>query len=159
MNADLALTIRPATPGDAAVLADFALAMAWETEHKRLDRSTVERGIAAVLQSSSRGSYRVAEAGGDVVGALMITYEWSDWRCADWWWIQSVYVVESARRSGVFSALYRSVQADIAGRDDVCGIRLYVEDANQSAQSTYASLGMVDAHYRIMEAAAAPRPG
>ena len=28
-----------------------------------------------------------------LLGQLMITYEWSDWRNGAFWWIQSVYVV------------------------------------------------------------------
>ncbi|MBD8527966.1 GNAT family N-acetyltransferase [Pseudomarimonas arenosa] len=147
----VALTIRPAERGDIHLLADFALAMAWETEHKRLDRATVERGVAAVLAQPQRGVYRVAERDGKVVGALMITYEWSDWRCADWWWIQSVYITPEARRSGVFKALYRSVQQEALQRSDVCGIRLYVERDNHRAQATYAAIGMQDAAYRVME--------
>lgn len=145
------LNIRSAGTQDIGVLTEFALAMALETEHKQLDHATVTRGISRVLAEPARGSYRVAERGGAVIGALMITYEWSDWRCADWWWVQSVYVSPQARRSGVFSALYRSVQGEAEQRDDVCGIRLYVERDNQGAQATYAALGMHDAAYLMME--------
>lgn len=151
MNDHSALSVRAAALTDAPLLVDFALAMAYETEHKRLDRATVERGIAKLLAEPARGAYRVAMRDGEVVGALMVTFEWSDWRCADWWWIQSVYVRESARRSGVFSALYASVKREAERRDDVCGIRLYVERDNQRAQSTYAAIGMVDAAYLVME--------
>lgn len=145
-----ALTLRLARTADASVIAGFNQAMALETEHKSLDPALVGPGVQAVLENDRRGFYLVAERGGEIVGALMVTYEWSDWRNADFWWIQSVYVRPTARRQGVYAALYRQIeqQARAAG---ACGLRLYVEDDNQSAMATYLRLGMRDAHYRVME--------
>ena len=81
----------------------------------------------------------------------MVSYEWSDWRNGDWWWIQSVYVISEARRSGVFSALYADVESRARATKGVVGIRLYVEHENSAALSTYASLGMSDAGYRMLQ--------
>lgn len=145
------LRIRRATAADVALLAGFARAMAWETERKALDEALVARGIATLLAEPVRGHYLLAESAGEVLGALMVTLEWSDWRCADWWWIQSVYVKEPARRRGVFSALYRDVAARAAADAGVCGIRLYVEHDNAVAQQTYERLGMQRSHYRMYE--------
>lgn len=145
--------IRPANQDDLDALVGFASAMAWETEHKRLDAATVRRGVARALQEPQRARYLVAELAGEVVGTLMLTVEWSDWRCADWWWIQSVYVSPNARRAGVFRALYAHVLAAAQAEGEaVCGVRLYVEQANVRAQATYQALGMADAAYRVMEA-------
>src|SRR5438477_5022240 len=104
------VTIRPAHQDDIPLLVDFNQAMAWETEKKALDRTVLTRGIAAVFDDLRRGFYLVAVDGDDVVGGLLITYEWSDWRNGDWWWIQSVYVRSSHRRGGVFSALHADVE-------------------------------------------------
>ncbi|MGQ0799318.1 MAG: GNAT family N-acetyltransferase [Pseudomarimonas sp.] len=145
------LNLRDANLADVEALAQFAIAMAWETEHKRLDPETVRRGIAVVIAEPIRGRYFIAERAGERVGTLMLTYEWSDWRCADWWWIQSVYIVESARRSGVFRALYQHAHALCVATPGVCGLRLYVERDNQRAQATYAALGMQDAAYLVFE--------
>ena len=145
------LTLRDAAVDDIGALADFAIAMAWETEHKRLDPETVRRGIAVVINDPVRGRYFIAERAGERVGTLMLTYEWSDWRCADWWWIQSVYIVESARRGGVFRALYRHALGLCEAAPGVCGLRLYVERDNQRAQATYAALGMQDTGYFVFE--------
>ena len=146
-------SIRPASLADLPLLADFAQAMALETEAKHLDRATVELGLAAVFARPGLAEYWVAEQAGRVVGCLMLTYEWSDWRNGLWWWIQSVYVVPEARRSGVFKRLYAHVRERCAADPGACGLRLYVEAQNLKAQATYRALGMADAHYRVMEEA------
>jgi GNAT superfamily N-acetyltransferase len=146
------LHLRAATSADLEHLVEFNAAMALETEALVLDRERLRRGVAALLAEPARGRYRVAELDGQVVAALLLTFEWSDWRCGDWWWIQSVYVRPEARRRGVFRALYRSVEDEARADTGVCGLRLYVERDNVSAQNTYASLGMAETHYRMYEA-------
>lgn len=149
------IVIRTATSADLETLARWAEAMALETEGKVLDAATVRGGIAAGLADPNKARYFVAEQAGRAVGTLMLTTEWSDWRNGWWWWIQSVYVAEDARRLGVFRALYAHVEREAGATPGVCGLRLYVENDNARAQATYAALGMVDAHYRVFEAAAA----
>ncbi len=146
------LTVRDAGPGDAAVLVAYNSAMAAETEGKTLDPERIGPGVAGLLADASRGRYWVAECRGQVVGQIMVTYEWSDWRNGNLWWIQSVYVHPDWRRKGVFSALYRHVESLAAAQADVIGLRLYVEENNQRAQRTYAALGMVKPSYLVMEA-------
>jgi len=145
------LLIRPARDHDVALMARWAEAMAYETEHKRLDLAKVTRGIASGFADPQRARYFVAERGGEPIGTLMLTAEWSDWRDGWWWWIQSVYVVPEARRQGVYRALYAHVLALAADRTDVRGLRLYVERENVNAQRTYELLGMADAGYRMYE--------
>jgi len=145
------LEIRAASPDDVARLVEWACAMAWETERKRLDPVVVGRGIQAALDEPRRGRYFVACAGDMPVGTLMLTYEWSDWRCADWWWVQSVYVDPGYRRRGVYRALYAHALAQARATGGVCGLRLYVEKENSAAQATYAALGMGDAGYLMFE--------
>ncbi len=154
------LRIRDAHPADAPLLAEWASAMAWETEHKRLDAATVLAGVQSGIGDPARARYLVAMrdaplAGREVlsvpVGTLMLTREWSDWRNGEWWWIQSVYVPEAHRRQGVFAALYRHVERQARDADGVVGLRLYVERENENAQRTYRALGMDDAGYHIFE--------
>ncbi|MFO0842470.1 MAG: GNAT family N-acetyltransferase [Gemmataceae bacterium] len=145
------LTVRPAAPADAPVIAEFNRRLAWESEHRQLDMAKLLPGVAAVLGDPSRGVYFVAESGGEVVGQLAVTYEWSDWRHGWFWWIQSVYVREDARRAGVFRALYHHVADRARGRGDVIGLRLYVEADNERARQTYGQLGMAQTGYLVME--------
>ena len=145
--------VRSATSDDTDRLADWAVAMAWETEKKALDPDTLRRGIRAVFEQPGRGRYFIAERNGEPAGTLMLTYEWSDWRDGDWWWIQSVNVAPDHRRQGVYAALYAHVKQLALATPQVCGLRLYVEHHNANAQRTYESLGMADAGYRMYEAA------
>lgn len=145
------ITIRAATAADIVFLVDCNAAMALETEHKTLDRGVLTRGTEAVFTNPRRGFYRIAERDGAPVGCLLVTFEWSDWRNGDWWWIQSVYVSRDARRGGVFSALYADVEEHARAAAGVVGLRLYVENENRAAQSTYTALGMHDSGYRLLE--------
>jgi hypothetical protein len=72
---------------------------------------------------------------GCVIAQLMITYEWSDWRAKDIWWIQSVYVHPAHRRQGLFRALYQHAkkESESAG---ACGLRLYADVENIRAHKT-----------------------
>ena len=144
-----AVSIRRAQRDDIPFLVDGNAAMAWETEQKQLDHAVLTRGVAAVFDVPQRGFYLIAEREGERVGCLLITTEWSDWRCGDWWWIQSVYVTPAARRHGVFRALYVHVDDAARATPEVIGLRLYVEWENERAQQTYRALGMEQEHYHL----------
>ena len=144
-------SIREARRGDAGVIARFNASMAEETEGKALDPRCVGPGVAALFDNPPLGQYWVAEADGHVIGQVMVTYEWSDWRNGMIWWIQSVYVQPESRRKGVFRGLYHHVESLAAAAPGVIGLRLYVESNNVRAQQTYNALGMVKPGYLVME--------
>jgi ribosomal protein S18 acetylase RimI-like enzyme len=144
--------VRPATRADRRALVTGNARMAFETEHLVLDEARLAAGVDAVLADPQKGFYLVAERRGEVVGHLLVTYEWSDWRSGWWLWIQSVYVFPEARRLGVYRALHEAVRARIGAHPEpVAGIRLYVERDNARAQATYAALGMKETAYRLWE--------
>ena len=145
------IEFREATEGDVEILVDFQIAMADETEQLQLDRSVCTRGVSAVLKDASLGRYFVGVRNGGVVGSALITYEWSDWRNGQVWWIQSVYVVPEARRQGAYAGLYAHIQKLAKEQPDVRGIRLYVDRRNVAAQQVYARLGMNGDHYQVFE--------
>ncbi len=144
-------TIRNATPADAAVIARYNSQIAEETEDGPLDSEVIGPGVEKILSDPSLGRYWVAESEGKIIGQLMVTYEWSDWRDGMMWWIQSVYVAERYRRSGVLAALYRHIELLAREENEVAGIRLYVEKNNLRAQRIYDNLGMDMTDYRIMQ--------
>ncbi|MDX2269924.1 MAG: GNAT family N-acetyltransferase [Bryobacter sp.] len=145
------ILVRPATIADAAAIVAFNVAMAMETEGLALDPAKITPGVEGLFAHPQYGFYVVAEADGQAVGGLMITYEWSDWRNAVFWWIQSVYVLPAFRGQGVYRALYTSVKAMAQAAGNCCGFRLYVEKENTAAQAVYRKLGMQDSHYWMFE--------
>ncbi|MCX7984870.1 MAG: GNAT family N-acetyltransferase [Bacteroidetes bacterium] len=145
------LKIRFATVDDVETIVDFNARMAFETEGIELDRHRLREGVQAVFDDETKGHYLLAEINGTVVGQLLITHEWSDWRNGVFWWIQSVYVEPAYRRRGVFTALYRFIEQRAKNDKHVCGLRLYVENSNTRGIATYSSLGMKMTHYNIME--------
>ncbi len=144
------MVIRDARLGDCEAIADFNIAMAFETERLTLERTRVIEGVRAVLSDRTKGRYIVAEIDNCVVGQLMVTYEWSDWRNGMFWWIQSVYVDNTFRGRKIFSALYAHAKRE-AVSDGSCGLRLYVDEHNKVAQRTYEKLGMTLTPYEMME--------
>ena len=142
---------REASSQDIETIVAFQIAMAGETEQLRLDREICNAGVAAVFRDKSLGRYFVVEMDGAVAGSALITYEWSDWRSGQVWWIQSVYVVPAARRKGVYAGLYAHLQNLARADAGVRGIRLYVDERNLAAQKVYARLGMNGDHYRVFE--------
>ena len=145
------MNIRMANFDDAAPLIEFNQAMALETEGRRLDPQTLKSGVEAVFQDAKKGFYVVAESDEKIVGGLMITFEWSDWRGEWFWWIQSVYVLPELRGQGVYRQLYDFVKQKAQTQGDVCGFRLYVERENARAQKVYEKLGMDASHYLMYE--------
>jgi ribosomal protein S18 acetylase RimI-like enzyme len=125
--------------------------MAWETEQKQLDEDILTKGVSALIVDANKGFYLVAEQNDLVVGSLMVTTEWSDWRNGVFWWVQSVYITPEFRRKGIYAQLYTQVKALAEQQQNVCGFRLYVEKENLIAQKTYESLGMQPTHYLMYE--------
>ena len=145
------MNIRIAGSQDAASLVDFNQAMALETEGMHLDHEVLRSGVEAVFGDEKKGFYVVAEQDGRIVGGLMVTFEWSDWRNSWFWWIQSVYILPAARGQRIYSKLHEFVRERARRQKDVCGIRLYVETENAHAQRVYEKVGMQPSHYLMYE--------
>lgn len=147
--------VRPALQEDLDTLVRFSAAMARETEGRRLEEARLRQGTQAVLDSPARGFYIVAELADRslrrVVGQMLVTFEWSDWRNAVFWWIQSVYVDPAWRRRGVYRTMHRAIVKRAKSREDVCGVRLYVEGENRTAKAVYARVGLETSSYRVFE--------
>lgn len=144
------MVIREARPDDLDTIVEFNIRIARETEDKVLDRATVARGVETLLREPVRGRFWIAEAENRPVGQIMVTFEWSDWLAADFWWIQSVYVAPECRRQGAYRALHGHVERE-AKKDGACGLRLYVERANDRAKKAYEALGMRHSRYDLFE--------
>lgn len=145
------MQVRTAEPRDWGIITDFNIRLAEESESLTLNPAIVGEGVKALLGDSLKGMYYLAVLDGEVAGQVMVTYEWSDWRNACIWWLQSVYVRHEFRRRGVFRALFAHVGHAAQSAPRVCGIRLYMHDQNTGARSAYQELGMAPTRYIVME--------
>lgn len=145
------MKIEQANIQDASAIAQFQVDMAAESEGTALDREVVLRGVTEGLKDEAKGIYLVARNDeGLPVASLMLTREWSDWNCAWYWWIQSVYVQPEYRRQGIYRSMYAKVK-EMAKEANVSSVRLYVDKTNQRGLSTYQALGMQESHYLLYE--------
>ena len=145
------MKVSKAQKSDIPEIIQFNINMAMETENKKLDKQTVTKGVHEVFNSPSLGYYIIVKDLSGILGCLMITYEWSDWRNGLFWWIQSVYVKKEYRRKGVFRKMYKFIHEKAISDKKCTGIRLYVENNNSVAQNVYNNLGMVETHYKLFE--------
>ncbi|MFM7180106.1 MAG: N-acetyltransferase family protein [Verrucomicrobiales bacterium] len=145
------ITVRQAVLSDTEIIADFNIALCRETEDRDLDRDIVLKGVERFLSEPARGRYLVAVIDGEVVGQSAHTFEWSDWRNGEIWWIQSVYVHARFRGQGVFRALFSHIKELGEAAPDCCGIRLYMERENETARHSYQRLGFSETGYEVFE--------
>jgi GNAT superfamily N-acetyltransferase len=149
------IIVRPAREEDVEAIVSFSAAMALETEGRQLDLARLRDGTLALLNTPDRGFFMVAalpqETSQHILGQLMVTFEWSDWRNASFWWIQSVYVDPAWRRQGVYRRMHHSIMSLARSRSDVCGVRLYVEETNATAKQVYSRVGLSISSYQVYE--------
>jgi len=143
--------IRKAKIEDLETIVKFNYNLAKETEDKELDLEILTKGVESMLSDKSKGQYYVYTINDKVVGQIMHTYEWSDWRNGMLLWVQSVYVDSEYRRKGIYKELYNYVKNLCDEDDGIAGIRLYVEKENFNAKATYKSLGMQECNYHMYE--------
>lgn len=143
--------IQKASLNEAPMIAQFQVDMALESEGTQLNYELVLRGVTEGINDETKGTYLVARnERNEIIGSLLITREWSDWRCTWYWWIQSVFVKAGFRRQGVYREMYEKVKA-LAKDAHVNCLRLYADRNNRSAISAYRSLGMEESHYLLFE--------
>ena len=145
------MIVRKAIPRDINQIVSFQLKMASETEKIVLDKNTVTKGVSAVLADNTKGQYYVTETDGKVVGSLLTTYEWSDWRNGTILWIQSVFVLPGFRRKGIYRNMYSHLKQLVLEDENLNGIRLYADKQNEPAHKTYLKMGMSAEHYVTFE--------
>ena len=145
------MLVRIANKDDIPAIVKFQLAMAAETENIELDKKTVTKGVSAVIDDPSKGRYYLAEKKGKIIGSLLTTFEWSDWRNGTVLWIQSVYILPEFRRKGVYSNMYKHIKNMVLKDEKLNGIRLYADKDNNIAHTTYLKLGMTPDHYITFE--------
>ncbi len=143
--------IRNAHEDDSNIIINFQMTMALETENLNLEIEQVREGVLNVLRDSQKGNYFVAQVEDKVVGSLLVTREWSDWRNQWILWMQSVYVLPEYRGKGIFKQLYEHIKTWVMVDNEVAGLRLYVDKLNKTAIEVYTKLNMDGNHYKVFE--------
>lgn len=144
------MQIRRATKNDSSAIIKHNILLAKESEGEKLDLVIAKKGVETLFSHPEKGFYLVAEEDNRIIGQLMITFEWSDWRNKDIWWIQSVYVEKDHREKGVFTELFNEIKKQ-AQNQDVPLLRLYVHKHNINAQKVYEKRNMTKGTYVFYE--------
>lgn len=144
------MLIRRAKLEDAETIAKNNVILAKESENLKVDFETTFEGVKAVISNSNKGFYLVAEEDSTILGEVLVTYEWSDWKNKNMWWVQSAYVYKNYRRKSIFSKLFDEVKK-LAKVEGVKLMRLYVYKKNFNAINVYNHLSMDEKSYIIFE--------
>lgn len=147
----MSLIIRNADSRDIEKIVLFQVEMARETEGLVLNKNIIHPGVKNVFKNKNLGSYYVAEHDQKVVGSLLITYEWSDWRNGIVWWIQSVFIQPEFRGQKIFKKMFTFLREMVLNSNDVRGLRLYVDKTNSHAIKVYKAIGMNAHQYDLFE--------
>ncbi len=145
------LIIRQGERKDIVQIANFQVEMALETENMVLSPMDVRKGVGKFFDEPQLGFYLVAEIDSTMVACLLVQNEWSDWRNRMVWWIHSVYVHPDYREQGIFRKMYAHLKKQVKHREDLGGLRLFVDRSNLRAQAVYRSIGMQNDHYLLYE--------
>lgn len=146
------MRIRNASLEDAETIARFNVLLAKESENEELEYRTVLKGVRTLLTDERKGFYLVGLEKDQIIGQVMVTFEWSDWRNRNIWWLQSVYVDKAWRKRGVFQRLFEELWLR-AAKEGVGLLRLYVHGANRKALEVYRRIGMEKAPYSVHQMA------
>lgn len=148
--------VRAAVEQDLPTIVDFNIAMARESENFILEPTIANQGVEILFHSPNKGCYYVVEPltpnETTILASFLITYEWSDWRAKEIWWLQSLYVLPDYRRKGVFTQVYEQIKK-LAQAKGSPFLRLYVDAQNHNAIKQYIRVGMNNNHYLLFEQA------
>ena len=145
LTTETEVKIRQANAGDLETIVDMVASITKETEGREQDKARLIRSTTQLFENPAKGFCLVADAGGQVVGIVVVTYLWSYYRSGTTWWIEAVYVHADWRRRGVFSLLYDQVLQSARSAPDSIGIGLRVVHDNHVAKAAYSRKGMSEA--------------
>ena len=142
--------VRKANLNDLDQLVKFIAAEADEAEGISKSTANIRNGIKSGLENPDIARYWVIEGtDGSLIGSVSVVKEWSDWNCAFYWWIQSMYIIPSHRGQGLMEALLETVKHS-ARNENALELRLYVHEGNKRAIKAYQKAGFSDTDYKMM---------
>lgn len=142
--------VRNAKLDDLDNLAEFVIAEANEAEGIIKSSEIVLNGIKAGLENPDIARYWIIEnENGNPFGNVSVVKEWSDWNCAFYWWIQSMFLLPNYRGIGLMEALLKEVKL-AAENENAIELRLYVHKDNDRAIKAYKKVGFCNSDYNMM---------
>lgn len=146
----MTLTVRPATPADAAIVADLANAL--DAEHDGVLPFTPEIVLRDGFGDRPRFSVLLAEdmGGAGVVGYALFTDTYNSYRAAPGLWLMDLYVTPAGRSLGTGRALMAALGREALARGAE-SIWLPVRDDNLRAIAFYERLGSFDDQLKVLE--------
>ena len=135
--------VRNAKLDDLDNLVEFVIAEANEAEGIIKSSEIVLNGIKAGLVNPDIARYWIIEnENGNPFGNVSVVKEWSDWNCAFYWWIQSMFLLPNYRGIGLMEALLKEVKLAVENENAI-ELRLYVHKDNDRAIKAYKKVGFV----------------
>ena len=142
--------VRSAGIDDLNSLVEFVVAEANEAEGIVKSPDIVLNGIKAGLENPDIARYWIIENENEnTVGSVSVVKEWSDWNCAFYWWIQSMFILPEYRGMGLMEMLLNEVKS-AAQNEDAVELRLYVHKDNTRAIKAYQKAGFYNSDYKMM---------
>ena len=142
------MLIQFAQEEDIEQIAKNNVQLALISENRNIEFDQVLKGVKQVIEDNHKGFYLVAKEKKTIIGQILVTFEWSDWKAMNIWWLQSIYVQEKWRRHGILKKLLGFVH-DLARRENVTIFHLYVHNNNMKAIKIYERMGMKKEPYTI----------
>ncbi len=140
----MALTIRHATDADSPAAVELLVAQL--VEHAlAADREEIAQAVALAMAPHSPAWLLLALRDGKPVGILLANQEVSVEYPPSTLWIEELYVIPAARRTGVASALLNFV-CDEGRKRGVRALNLEVVPAQAAALALYRRLGFAEVH-------------
>lgn len=142
-------TIRLATAADLPQLVELQVANAKE-DGIELDMEAIRRGVAMPWAEPCLARMYVAEMEGQLVGVLMVTNEWSEWKGGIVYWLTSIYVLPAYRNRGILTSLFHFAKAQVEREPNTVGFRMQVLKSNAKGLRLAQKLGMAEEPYYLM---------
>ena len=135
----MTVTIRPATPQDAALILRFIRELA-EFEREPDAVKATEESLSHTLFGERSAEAVIAEQDGEPMGFALFFHNFSTWTGRKGLYLEDLYVTPEARGSGVGTALLRHLAGIALDRD--CGrFEWAVLDWNTPAIDFYTAMG------------------
>ena len=147
------MLLRMATLQDLDIIIENNIKLAMEFENiedcpLKIEKQIVKKGVKRVLENENLGFYFICKEKEALIGQVLITYEWSDWRNQMIWWLHRIYVTPKWRKKGALKKIIKKLD-ELAEKKNVYAMRLYLHSNNKNAIYAYEKTGWEKLPFKI----------